>query len=148
MIQQTTFNSFAHLHVNNLLFGDFHYNSRIRHHGRVVNCKGLQSSKVVGSNPTGASNILLLPFRPKHGSFLLPLSFLNPVYIFLISRFSPKRRRHFSTNSHPLRMQKRSKFLPYLFYNTWVFRNSVFRKKRLFYLKLGLQKNDNICGCI
>lgn len=27
----------------------------LRHHGRVVNCKGLQSSKVVGSNPTGAS---------------------------------------------------------------------------------------------
>lgn len=29
--------------------------TNLRHHGRVVNCKGLQSSKVIGSNPIGAS---------------------------------------------------------------------------------------------
>lgn len=41
-----------------LLFPTFLYNAPvIWHHGRVVNCKGLQSSKVIGSNPIGASNI-------------------------------------------------------------------------------------------
>ncbi len=41
-----------------MLFPVFLYNAPvIRHHGRVVNCKGLQSSKIIGSNPIGASKI-------------------------------------------------------------------------------------------